>query len=453
MALAITMLRALKHLIPAPILGRILPAYHFTLAFLAAARYGFPSRRMILVGVTGTKGKTTTCALIAQIFAAQGHAVGMATTVNFKIREREWVNDTKQTMLGRFGLQRLLARMAKAGCTHAVIETSSEGILQYRHRFIDYDAAVFTNLTPEHLERHGGFDKYCEAKLKLFERVARKSHGIGVYNLDDDNVSHFLAPAIKEKYGYTLEPALLQERVRADAITTVRVTDIELKNDSSSFVVNKESYRTPLVGKFNVANAAAALATALAFGIPTETIKRALSRAAPPPGRMEQLHTAMGFTVVIDYAHEPASLEAAYRAIRDAGIMRPRAKLICLLGAQGGGRDAWKRKEMGKRAGQACDAIVLTNEDPYDENPLRIISGVKDGVIESQFPAANLFIVPDRREGIRKALSLAARGDAVALTGKGGEVWMCVANGKKIPWDERRVVDEELRVLRERRTS
>ncbi len=147
---------------------------------------------MIVVGVTGTIGITTTCNLIAQILEGAGYKTGMATTVNFRIGEKEWINEYKQTMLGRFKLQKLLRQMVREGCKYAVIETSSEGILQHRHRFIDYYIAVFTNLSPEHIERHGSFEKYREAKLKLFEVVARKKEGVGVYNLDDENAGYFL---------------------------------------------------------------------------------------------------------------------------------------------------------------------------------------------------------------------------------------------------------------------
>ncbi len=157
-----------KYLIPEFAFKKIQPAYHFSLAYLAALFYAFPSSKMTVIGVTGTKGKTTTCNLIAQILNSAGYKTGMATTVNFRIGEKEWLNETKQTMLGRFQLQKLLARMAREGCKYAVIETSSEGILQYRHRFIDYDVAIFTNLSPEHLERHGGFENYRRAKVKLF---------------------------------------------------------------------------------------------------------------------------------------------------------------------------------------------------------------------------------------------------------------------------------------------
>src|SRR3989344_4918359 len=197
------LLNFLRNLIPKSIFKRLQPAYHFSLAFLGALAYGFPSKKLIVIGVTGTKGKTTTSNLIHHILTFSGKKTGLATTVNFKIGEKERMNETKQTMLGRLELQKLLREMVRDGCEYAIVETSSEGIMQFRHRFIDFDAAVFTNITPEHIERHGGFHLYRAAKVELFNRVAQKPNGIGIYNLDDENVDYFLKPAIKTKIGYS----------------------------------------------------------------------------------------------------------------------------------------------------------------------------------------------------------------------------------------------------------
>ena len=194
----------MKNLLKKIIPNFIFSLYHWKMAFLGALFYGFPSRKLIVIGVTGTKGKTTTCNLIAQILQGAELKTGMATTVNFRIGEKEWINEYKQTMLGRFKLQKLLRRMVNEGCKYAVIETSSEGILQHRHRFIDYSIAVFTNLSPEHIERHGSFENYREAKLELFKKVARKKNGIGIYNLDDENAEYFLQAPIKNKIGYSI---------------------------------------------------------------------------------------------------------------------------------------------------------------------------------------------------------------------------------------------------------
>ncbi len=344
----------LKRLIPKPIFKFFQPIYHWSLGFLGAWFYGFPSKKLIVIGVTGTKGKTTTCNLIAQILNYVGFKTGMATTVNFKIGDKEWINDTKQTMLGRFQLQKLLSEMVKEGCQYAVIETSSEGILQYRHRFIDYDVAVFTNLSPEHIERHGSFENYRAAKIKLFEKVAQKNNGIGIYNLDDENVGYFLKPKIAKQYVYTLKLPASRGRIQ----NLYYVYDVKSTIQGTSFLFNNEKFEMPLIGEFNVYNAAAAICVALLQGLPISKIKRALAKVKPPLGRLEIVDNGQDFTVIIDYAHEPKSLEAVYKSIINSKLITHNSKLICLLGSQGGGRDKWKRPEMGKIAAKYCDKII-----------------------------------------------------------------------------------------------
>ncbi len=458
--------------------------YHFCLAFFGALIYGFPSRKLIVIGVTGTKGKTTTCNLIAQILQGAGFKTGMATTVNFRIGEREWLNEYKQTMLGRFKLQKLLRQMVREGCRYAVIETSSEGILQHRHRGIDYSVAVFTNLSPEHIERHGSFEKYREAKMKLFEVVARKKDGVGVYNLDDDNVGFFLEVPIAKRLGYFLNPpparlasqpacqaerggqgesvagrhpslieplaqranqaftkegdsSLLQREGRRD-FEKFQISNKKLNANKTEFDFYGERFEMPLIGEFNVYNACAAICVGLSQGINLAKIGEILRNAKPAPGRLEIINEGQPFTVVVDYAHEPASLEAVYKAIK---IFNPR-KIIALLGAQGGGRDKQKRPLLGQLADKYTDYIIITNEDPYDEPPRQIIEDVAAGVKNRE-----AFKIIDRREAIKKALNLAEDGDAVVLTGKGGEVWMCVESGKRILWQESEIVREELKKI------
>lgn len=410
--------------------------YHFTLAFLGALWYGFPSRKLIVIGVTGTKGKTTTCNLIAHLLNAAGHKAGMATTVNFRIGEREWVNDTKQTMPGRFALQKLLRDMASAGCEYAVIETSSEGILQYRHRFIHYRVAVFTSLSPEHIERHGSFERYRATKKKLFEQVARNPNSIGVYNLDDPNVAFFLKPAMSLQYGYAWR--MKPEDSPRPVLREVRIENVKFLGSTTQFTLGGTTYEMPLIGEFNVYNAASALLTGLSQDIDEGVLKMALQSAPPVPGRFEVIKDRRGFSVVIDYAHEPASLEAIYGAVRQ--LLKP-ARIIVLLGSQGGGRDVWKREAMGKLAGRYGDEIILTNEDPYDEDPNSIIDDILKGV-SLVTPQKNVYKIIDRREAIKKAISLARKGDTVVVTGKGGEVWMCLKDDKKIPWSDRKIAEE-----------
>ncbi len=455
------MIRFLRKIMPSFVVG----AYHYTLAFLAHWFYGRPSKKLYVIGVTGTKGKTTTANLFADILNAAGHKTGVTSSVLFRFGDERRINDTKQGMPGRFCLQKLLAEMVKKGCTHAVIETTSEGMLQYRHRFIDYRAAIFTNLSPEHIERHGGFEKYRDTKIGLFEKLARKKDGIGVYNLDDENVEWFLKPKVATKIGFSL---------KNNFQSIFKIVNVQLKNDGSEFDVSDVHFEIPLIGEFNVYNTVGAIAMARALGVSLEKCAEVLKKPTRISGRFEVIHTRSftnvqddndDFVVIVDYAHEPKSLEEAYRAAKlflrraqnERGKVRgtdAEGKLICLLGSQGGGRDKWKRTEMGKIAAKYCDEIILTNEDPYDEIPLNIMNDIEQGISQTSNPirqsadqSSNVYKIIDRKEAIKKAISLAVSGDVVILTGKGGEVWMCLEKGKKIPWDEKEIVEESLREL------
>lgn len=436
-------LGAVRKCIPRPVFRLLQPAYHYLLALTGALLYRFPSRNMIVIGVTGTKGKTTACNMIAYMLQEAGHKTGMTTTVNFRIGDRVWRNEAKQTMLGRFQLQKLLRRMADAGCEYAVVETSSEGILQFRHTFVDYDMAVFLNLSPEHLDRHGGFEKYRAEKMKLFEKISRKKKGIGVFNLDDEQVGHFIKIPQHERYGYTLSHDRAHAYAKLRRI--VELKDVRLHDAGSEFDVKEMHFKLPLIGEFNVQNAGAAICVALSQGISLDQTRESLSRFAGVSGRMEIVPNDKGIAVVVDYAHEPKSLEAAYRAVTDTGLKKEQGKLICVFGATGGGRDKWKRPVMGKIAAQYCDEIVLTNDDPYDEDQKKIIADIRAGVEHAPFGKGNIYEIVDRREAIHKAISLARPGDAVVCTGKGGETVMVVENGKRILWDERRIIEELLR--------
>jgi UDP-N-acetylmuramoyl-L-alanyl-D-glutamate--2,6-diaminopimelate ligase len=396
----------------------LLSWYHFGWAVLGAVLYGFPARNMRVIGVTGTNGKSTTVEMISRILREAGFKTASLSSIRFQINEKEWRNKLKMTMPGRFVIQRFLRQAVDAGCTHAVIEVTSEGILQHRHRFLNFHTAVFTNLSPEHIERHGSFEKYREAKGELF-KVAKKVH---VINADDPNAQYFLQFPAKTVITYSL----------ADA----KDMDLHLK----------------LLGTFNISNALAATAVAKNLGISSDISKRALERIEGVPGRME-LVVKEPFRVVVDYAFTPAALEKVYQTFRENSKFEIRnSKLICVLGAAGGGRDKWKRPVLGKLAATYCDRIIVTNEDPYDEDPMAIIEQVAKGAeqirINQQNPHESaVFKILDRREAIRKALSFAKPGDTVVITGKGCEDSIAVKGGKKIPWDDREVVREEFRQL------
>ena len=401
------------------ILGRnLLGFYHYGMAFLGAVIFGFPSKNLTVIGVTGTSGKSTTSDFITRILeepfdGAQGRSgnkVASISTIRFKIADKEWENKYKMTMPGRFVIQKFLRQAKKAGCKFVVLEVTSQGIEQYRHKFINFDTAVFTNLSPEHIESHGSFENYRNAKLKLF----RATKNIHIINTDDANSKYFWNIPAKQKIGFSAKDA------------------------------QNANLKLNLIGDFNILNALAAISAAKAYGIDFSICKRALEKAKGISGRMEVIQKEP-FKVIVDYAHTPEQLESVYKALsQNPKPQTPNPKLICVLGSCGGGRDKWKRTVLGEIANKYCDKIFITNEDPYDENPNQILSEIKSGIINSQFPISNLYEILDRKEAIKTAIKLAKSDDIVIITGKGSESWMCIANGKKIPWDDRQIAKDAL---------
>jgi UDP-N-acetylmuramoyl-L-alanyl-D-glutamate--2,6-diaminopimelate ligase len=386
--------------------------YHFILAFLGALIYGFPSKKLILIGVTGTNGKTTTTEMIASIFEKAGKKIALLNSIRFKIGEKEEINKLRMTMPGRFFIQRFLKKAVKEGCEYAILEVTSEGIKQHRHRFLDFKVAVFTNLAPEHIEAHGSFEKYREAKGKFFQATKE----IHVINVEDKNLDYFLKFPAKRKITYGLKTG-----------------DINLKN-------TKIKLKIP--GEFNLYNALAAISVAISQGIDKDFAIKVLEEFKGVPGRMEEV-ISKPFKVIVDYAFTPNALEKVYQTLRTSNFQLPNSKLICVLGACGGGRDKWKRPVLGELAAKYCDEVIVTNEDPYDEDPWQIIEQVASG---AKGKAKKIL---DRREAIREALKLAKEGDIVVITGKGCEPSI-VIKGKKIPWDDRKVVREEFQKIYEK---
>ena len=428
----------LKKLIPASFFD----VYHLVLAYIAALRHGFPSEKMIVIGVTGTNGKSTTSNLIARILEETGAGVGLTTTVNFRIAGQDWLNDTKMTMLGRSRLQNLLARMVASGCRYAVVETSSEGVKQHRHAAINYDVAVFTNLTPEHLESHGGFENYKKAKGELFRhltsRPVKKFDGrevvkTSVVNLNDPHAGYFLGFPAPKKIGFRAE---LPGRVAApaDGAETVIATDIRVTAEGSLFKVGGVAFELKLVGAFNVENALAAIAVTRSLGVPLETAAEALAEVEVVPGRMEFVSAGQPFSVLVDYAPEPESFRKLYEAV----ALFPKKRIIHVLGSCGGGRDRDRRPVLGRLAAEHADMVIVSNEDPYDDDPMEIIREVAAGASEAgKKEGENLFLILDRKEALQKAIALAEPGDIVIATGKGAEQAIVTAGGVKQPWDER----------------
>lgn len=461
------LLHIIKRFIPVKLFKAAQPAYHFLLAWFASMIYRNPSEKLIVIGVTGTTGKTTSTYLIAKLLAGAGFKVGYTSTALFSDGEREWLNDKKMTMPGRLFTQQLLARMAKNGCQYAVVETTSEGTRQFRHRFISYDVLIFTGLYPEHIESHGSFEKYRQAKGTLFahlkncktkyvddrKRVYRTESSLKkielnrvkktiVANLDDEHAEYFLNFWAEEKLGYGQRIMNDELRIKNKEIKLIGYGDINVSNQGVSFSAQETEIKLKLLGEFNATNAMNAVCVGLNQGLPLDRIRGALEKVSGVPGRLERIDSGQDFTVIVDYAFEPTAVSKLYAAVKDL----PHNRIIHLLGSAGGGRDISRRPVLGKIAGEKADIVIVTNEDPYDDPPDIIIDQVALGAEKAGKKLEfDLFKVLERREAIRKALDLAKTGDLVLITGKGSEQAICAANGEKISWDDRQVVREELK--------
>lgn len=403
-------------------------AYHWLWSLGAAVFYGFPSRRLKVIGVTGTSGKSTVVELTTHIMKEAGYRVASSSSICFRLGDQKKENHLKMTMPGRGAMQKFLFQAVRTGCQYAVIEATSEGISQHRHKFIDFDALVFICLSPEHIERHGSFENYRRTKGRLFAQLAksRKQDKTIIVNVDDRQADYFLSFRADRYLGFG-------RASREKTKEGVYLEDISLSPQGSRFSFNGQSVEWSLLGEFNVFNGLAAIAAAWSQSIPFDKSAQALRQIKGIPGRME-VAISEPFSVIVDYAHTPKALESVYRTVQQ-GL---KGRLIAVLGACGGGRDKWKRPVFGKLAAEYGQVVILTNEDPYDEDPQQIIDQVKSG-IPNDF-SGDLSIIPDREKAIRKALQLAQPGDAVVVTGKGSETLMCWANGRKIPWDDREVV-------------
>jgi UDP-N-acetylmuramoyl-L-alanyl-D-glutamate--2,6-diaminopimelate ligase len=404
-------------------------------AVLAATLYNFPAKKMIVIGVTGTAGKTTTCNLTAEILTAAGKKVAMATTVNFRIGNKVWPNNTKMTTMPPMALQSFIAKASAEHSEYLILETSSHAIDQFRNWGIKYHTVVFTNLSHEHLDYHNTMQEYREVKGRLFTNNPETI----IANVDDKASEYFLDFKAKNKITYGLGKAdVSAKKILSDAkssLFTLVAPDGQI------------AIELPLTGKFNIYNAIAAASIALSFGASLSDIKKALETTQGVSGRMERVDEGQNFEVIVDFAHTPDELQNVYETLKTVC----RGKMIAVLGSMGE-RDRTKRPVMGALAGRFADYVIITNEDPVHEDPMQIINEVAKGVprgASKDHPIKeneNFFKILDRREAINKALSLANARDIVVITGKGGEHVMAVGD-RKIPWDDMVVTRGELKKI------
>lgn len=413
-------------MIPGSVFRAASPLYHFFMAFWSALFYGFPSRRLYVIGVTGTKGKTTVVHLLHHVLASSGVRVASSSSLGIRIGGDSFEHASKMTMPGRMAVQKFLHDARRGGCQYAVIEVTSEGIRQFRHRFIHFSSAIMTAIHPEHIESHGSFEAYLRAKLDLFWRLP--AHAIAVLNKDDKWYDRFSASTAAKKVAYSFSGIY-------SGAALLPVKHLSFTGEGIECDIGRVSLRSPLLGEHNASNIFAALAFISSRHISLEKAASSLELFSGVPGRMEFFQKEP-FSVVVDYAHTPESLDHVYRFLKEH---IPARELICVFGSAGGGRDRWKRLELGKVASHYCGRVFLTDEDSYDEDPGDITREIRSGI--EGIPVESIL---DRRRAIQAALHAAKAGDAVVITGKGAEKFTMVKRGGKIPWDERAIVEEEV---------
>lgn len=411
-------LRTLEKYIPKKIYKLGQPIYHYVLTLTGAILYGFPARKIKIIGVTGTKGKSSTVEIINSIFETAGYKTAVSGTIRFKIGKEERPNKYKMSMPGRFFMQKFIKDAVDAKCDIAIIEMTSEGSKQFRHKFIYTDVFIFTNLSPEHIESHGSFENYKEAKVRMVKNL-KKKNGLLIVNGDSEHSQAFIQRRKSNKYtSFSFEK------------------DVQIIQTSPIvFTYKGIQFSSLLVGEFNIKNIIAAYEAAKYFNIEETKIIEGIAKLSEVKGRAQFVPNTKGIDIIVDYAHTPDSLEAIYQAFNTK-------RKICVLGNTGGGRDTWKRPKMAEIANQYCDFVFLTDEDPYDEDPLKIVNEMKDSIETSK-----LEIDMDRKSAIKKAIQKTNLGDVVLITGKGTDPYIMRAHGQKEPWSDFEKVKEVLEEL------
>ncbi len=392
---------------------------------LCSAWFGHPERKLRMIGVTGTNGKTTITSVIKHILMANGHKTGLVGTIQNEIGD-EMIH-TENTTPMTFEFVGLLDRMVKAGCEFVVMEVSSFGLCQYRIGSSWFETAVFTNLTQDHLDYHKTMEEYYQAKKMLFDIC-----DCAIVNTDDDYGRRLFGEISCKKLGFSVKE-------KADFYAD----SISIKSTGSKFTLctNSGNYAVSsrIPGMFNVSNLTAAVAVCLRCGIAAEDILSAIAAYNGVKGRCEIIPTNRDFTVICDYAHTPDAIENILRSVKEYTENR----LICIFGC-GGNRDAAKRPKMAAAAAGYADKLIITSDNPRNEEPGQIISEILTGLENSDVPYD---VVTDRREAIYHALKIAEKGDIIVLAGKGHEDYQVLAGMQRVHFDEREVVADGLKLL------
>ncbi len=429
-------IKIFKKIIPKP----ILKIYHFCLSFIFALIYSFPSKKIIVIGVTGTKGKSTVCYLTYFLLKKLGIKTALSSSDYIFIDDEKIELKERITMPGRGFLHKFLKEAVKKNCEIAIIEVTSEGLDQFRHAFIDFDIAVFLNLHPEHIESHGSYENYRNAKGKLFKALEKskekkifrgyKVKKTIIVNIDDFESDYFLSFKAEQKIVFGLE-SFLQE-----AVYNIKPSSYKLTQKGIEFVLDNKKFFSPLLGKPNLYNILASFSILKALNISFNNLDQILQEFKVMQGRMEIIN-AKNFKIVIDYAHTPHSVEELYKNV--LSLFKPK-RMLCLVSAAGS-RDKWKRAVIGEIAAKYCHYIIISNEDPFEENPEEILKSIEIGVKNylSEFEIEKpVEIIEDRERAIYKLVELAQKGDIIVSIGKGNEPSI-VFKEKIIPWNEKEV--------------
>lgn len=399
--------------------------YHWILSWTGSVFYGKPSREMFVIGVTGTKGKSTTLEMINTVLKKAGKKTALISSIKKEINSEVEKNSSLNTMPGRWSLQKFLHKSFRAGCQYVLVEVTSQGVVQHRHKFIDWDGAVFLNLHPEHIESHGSYENYREAKLDFFRYLSKSKKDKKYFFINKEDSE-------SAKFGK------VAENIDKGEVNFFSRDDVYKQAEK----IKENKDHDWLKADFNLDNLAAAVAVVKSRSINDEVIWKAFNEFDGVEGRMDFVQYKP-FKVLVDYAHTPDSLRDLYRNLRELDDFKEGSNLICVFGSAGGGRDKWKRPELGKVAGSYCDRIILTSEDPYDEDPKSIALDIQKGILESDLSEDNISININRKEAIKKAIKEAEEKDVVAITGIGSQDYFYNSEGK-IDWNEKKIVKKVL---------
>ncbi|MBS9784411.1 UDP-N-acetylmuramoyl-L-alanyl-D-glutamate--2,6-diaminopimelate ligase [Candidatus Gracilibacteria bacterium] len=414
--------------------------YHYLRGMIAYWTSGKPAKDMIVIGVTGTKGKTTTCNLILDGLEAAGHTVALFSTATVSIAGQKQENNTKMTSSDPFKMWEFIRKAKQAGCKYLIVETSSHALYFHRVHGLHYDMAILTNISQDHLDLHGTMENYVNTKLLLFKRlyqygIHKGVRKIGVVNIDSPYADVFTSKDVVFDNLYTVG---LNEQA------SIRAENISSQMGKLEFDVAMPSERfhlsTSLYGEFNVYNILCAISVLISEHVSQDIIKKVVADFDTVPGRLEEVKNTRGVRIFVDYAHTVDSLKNVIQTVKN---IEGTNRVFVVFGATGD-RDATKRPLMGKIVDEMADVCILTDDDTYTEDSLKIIREVAEGINRKE--GENFWIIPSREDAIRTALLMLKKNDALIVAGKGSESVQVTQRGP-IPWNDKKAIQEILSVI------